>query len=346
MLIPEDRQDEEPNILLRLRRGERVDHFETIRRRKDGTLLDLSLTISPVKDLHGKIIGASKIARDISERKRADEAVRSLNAQLSDDLAAMTRMQELSTRLIQAGTFSGFSERNSRCRDRHHRSRYGQHPTPVPEGSCESPCSAVSKHPFSSSSIRFMMASPLAARPSTVESASLSTMLPPVRSFQGTPALAAMMAAEARAVQSTPLLSRSGHVLGIFSTHYRIPRRPSERDLRLLDILARLAADLIERKRTEQVRAQLSAIVESSGDAIYIYDFDGKLLTWNRAAEEFYGYSEHEILGRNVGAIVPPGQMAELVRPHRSRNYEGAQNHQESGNHPDAAGRQLFSPPS
>ena len=63
LLIPADRQEEEPEILSRLRRGQRVDHFETKRKRKDGTLLDISLTISPVKDGKGNIIGASKIAR-------------------------------------------------------------------------------------------------------------------------------------------------------------------------------------------------------------------------------------------------------------------------------------------
>ena len=75
MLIPPDRLDEEPNILARLKRGERVDHFETIRRKKDGTLIDISLTISPVRDGRGTVIGASKIARDISERKRAEAAL-------------------------------------------------------------------------------------------------------------------------------------------------------------------------------------------------------------------------------------------------------------------------------
>ncbi len=73
ILIPEDRLDEEPAILARINAGERVDHFETIRRRKDGTLIDISLTISPIRDSDGKIVGASKIARDISERKRAAE---------------------------------------------------------------------------------------------------------------------------------------------------------------------------------------------------------------------------------------------------------------------------------
>jgi PAS domain S-box-containing protein len=71
MLIPEDRLDEEPGILARIRSGERVDHFETVRRRKDGGLIDISLTISPIRDGTGNIIGASKIARDISDRKRA-----------------------------------------------------------------------------------------------------------------------------------------------------------------------------------------------------------------------------------------------------------------------------------
>ena len=73
ILIPEDRIDEEPEILERLRRGERIDHYDTVRRRKNGSLIDISLTISPVKNADGRIVGASKIARDITERKRAHE---------------------------------------------------------------------------------------------------------------------------------------------------------------------------------------------------------------------------------------------------------------------------------
>jgi PAS domain S-box-containing protein len=72
MLIPPDRIDEEPGILARIRRGERIEHYDTVRRRKDGSLVDISLSISPIKDLNGNIIGASKIARDITDRKRAE----------------------------------------------------------------------------------------------------------------------------------------------------------------------------------------------------------------------------------------------------------------------------------
>jgi two-component system CheB/CheR fusion protein len=74
-IIPADRQDEETGILERIRRGERVEHFETVRQRKDGQLVNISLTVSPIFDNSGKIIGASKIARDITDRKRREEQI-------------------------------------------------------------------------------------------------------------------------------------------------------------------------------------------------------------------------------------------------------------------------------
>jgi PAS domain S-box-containing protein len=92
-LIPPDRMDEEPEILERVRRGERVDHYDTVRRRKDGSLIDISLTVSPVKDSDGRIIGASKIARDITERKRAQEQqkllVREMQHRIKNSLATV-----------------------------------------------------------------------------------------------------------------------------------------------------------------------------------------------------------------------------------------------------------------
>jgi PAS domain S-box-containing protein len=74
ILIPSGRDAEERDILDRVKRGERVDHFETIRRRKDGALIDVSVTVSPMRDFTGEIVGASKIARDISEQKRGTRA--------------------------------------------------------------------------------------------------------------------------------------------------------------------------------------------------------------------------------------------------------------------------------
>jgi len=84
VLVPPDHTDEVPQILDKVRRGERVDHFETVRMRHDGTRLDVSLTISPIKDATGKITGASTVARDITERKEAWEALRQSQERYGD----------------------------------------------------------------------------------------------------------------------------------------------------------------------------------------------------------------------------------------------------------------------
>ncbi len=78
IVIPQNRQDEERAILTRIRRGERVEHFETVRQRKHGSLIVVSLTVSPVKNAEGRIVGASKSARDITEQKRAQEQIATL----------------------------------------------------------------------------------------------------------------------------------------------------------------------------------------------------------------------------------------------------------------------------
>jgi PAS domain S-box-containing protein len=92
MIIPADRPSEEDVVLSRIRAGEALTHFETIRMRKDGTLIPISLTVSPIYDDAGTVIGASKIARDISERKRTDLAARRLAAVIeSSDDAIITK---------------------------------------------------------------------------------------------------------------------------------------------------------------------------------------------------------------------------------------------------------------
>jgi len=111
ILIPPERQSEEPNILSRIRKGERIEHYETVRRHKNGSLLDISLTVSPVRDANGAVIGASKVARDITQRKRVqaellrarDELTRA-NQELERRVAertaslqdAMSQMEEFS----------------------------------------------------------------------------------------------------------------------------------------------------------------------------------------------------------------------------------------------------------
>lgn len=83
IIIPDDRLDEEPQILGKIHRGERIEHFETVRQRKDGSLVDISLTVSPIRNASGKIVGASKIARDITELKRTRDRQHLLMGEMS-----------------------------------------------------------------------------------------------------------------------------------------------------------------------------------------------------------------------------------------------------------------------
>ena len=88
-IIPLERSKEEAQILARLRRGERVEHYETVRRHKDDRMVDVSLTISPIRDGSGRIIGASKIARDITEQKKAEAATRQAQERLQEQAAVL-----------------------------------------------------------------------------------------------------------------------------------------------------------------------------------------------------------------------------------------------------------------
>jgi PAS domain S-box-containing protein len=105
-LIPAERQREEDSILGRIQRGEKVDHFETVRQGKDGRLIDVSITTSPIRDGAGHVVGASKMARDITERKRAQEALRELNAGLEKRVRDRTAELEASNKELEAFSYS------------------------------------------------------------------------------------------------------------------------------------------------------------------------------------------------------------------------------------------------
>ncbi len=105
LFIPPDRVDEEPEILERIRRGEGVRGVETVRQRKDGTLVDISLTISPIRDSHGQIVGASTIARDITESRRAQERQELLLREMSHRVKNLFAL---------SGSIVGLSARSAR----------------------------------------------------------------------------------------------------------------------------------------------------------------------------------------------------------------------------------------
>ena len=107
IVIPQERHEEERAILTRIRRGERIDHFETVRQRKHGGLIVVSLTVSPVKNAEGKIVGASKIARDITEQKRNQEQISTLAREAEHRSKNLLATVQAVINLSRAGTSQG-----------------------------------------------------------------------------------------------------------------------------------------------------------------------------------------------------------------------------------------------
>jgi len=312
ILIPPDRLDEEPQILAKLRRGERVDHFETIRRRKDGTLLDIALTISPVKDATGRIIGASKIARDITERKRAERAIEALNAQLTADLAAMTRMQQLSARLVQACDFPQLLDEVLDAAIEITAADMGDIRL-LEDGVLR----IVSHRGLSAPFLEFFDS--LRSGESACQAALNGGERLIVENVADCPLFDAgarqvFRDAGARALQSTPLIGRSGEVLGTFSTHYRGSRRPDDREIRLLDILARLAADLIERRRAEEAlrasQARFRQLADAMPQIVWTAQPDGSIDYYNERCYEFTGFEHDKFNNADWETLLHPDDVA------------------------------------
>jgi PAS domain S-box-containing protein len=105
-LIPAERQEEEVKILKQIARGKSVQHFETMRSRKDGSTFNVSVTVSAIKDASGKIIGASKVVRDITTRKKAEETIHRLNAELEERVTQRTAELEAANKELESFSYS------------------------------------------------------------------------------------------------------------------------------------------------------------------------------------------------------------------------------------------------
>ena len=252
ILMPPSLQDEEPRILEHIRRGERIDNYETKRRHKDGRLLDISLTVSPVKDDNGHIVGASKVARDITYKKRAQE-------RMAADLWGMTMLREVGSLCARQGenfdkclheildaaiAIAGADKGNIQLLE----PELGVLTIAVQRGfgpAFLKYFEYVRDHPCACS------VAMQSGERVIVEDVTTSEI------FVGQPSMKVLLDERVRAVISTPLMSGAGNVLGIIATHFGESHHPSKRELSLLDLLARQAADYLERNRAEEIQETL-----------------------------------------------------------------------------------------
>jgi PAS domain S-box-containing protein len=247
MLIPPERQHEEQSILARLRQGKKIEHYETVRQTKCGRRIDISLTVSPIRDSSGRIIAASKVARDISPQKKAQQALLALKDELATQLADLRRLHDLSTRLsstLDLQTILDETLQTAAAIDECDKAllslcdedgkflklvaSLGFGPKFLAQADCMSQGGACGKCLEE-------------RRRVIIEDTEVEPDFEPFREAARQGAF--------RAVHCTPLLSRAGQMIGVLSTHCRHPRRPSDRAMHLIDLCARHAVEFIENAR-------------------------------------------------------------------------------------------------
>lgn len=314
MIIPPDLYDEEHDILRRLRAGEPVQHYETVRVTKAGERIDVSLTISPLRDSAGRIIGCSKIARDITKAKQAEAALRQSEQRLAREVASVKTLQSISTRLISESTPE---------------SLYAQILGAAME-LMASDAASVQVLAADHASLRLLAWKNFhpdsAAFWQRVEVGAGSTCGKALRDNErivvadieacefmaGTPDRQEYRRSGMRAVQSTPLRSRTGRPLGMLSTHWRTPHQPTDEDFRLFDVLARQAADLIERTLAEEAlresEERFRLIADTAPVMIWMSDPEQQITYLNQTWLDYTGRPVDAVLGQRRAEVLHPDE--------------------------------------
>ena len=285
---------------------------EVLIERPDGSRITVIVNIRPLKNERGDVTGAINCFYDITSRKQTEDALR-------QSLEDVTRMQQVSTRLLQAGDFSLLLHDILDAAIEITGAQMGN--IQLLEGDV---LRITAQRGFDRPFLEFFDAvhGEQAACGTALQRGERVIVDDVLKSpiFVGTSALEVMVAAGARAVQSTPLVSRSGRVLGMFSTHYqRAPQQPSERALRLLDILARQAADLIEQKQSEEAlrakEADLELVINQTPFMLTRCSRDLRYQFVSRTYAEMIGRQPADIAGKAIVEIMGE-EGFETIRPY------------------------------
>jgi PAS domain S-box-containing protein len=296
VLVPPDRPGELAPILGRLGRGERVEHFETKRRRKDGSSIDVSVSISPIRDSGGAVIGASTVARDMTERNTAEAERRAIVQVLQQ---TERRESELASRLAAIVESASVAIIGAAL-----------------DGVVTSWNSAAERV--------------LGYAPGEMIGHDESVIVPPGQASELAPILGRLRRGERVEAFETQLRRKDGSIIDVLVSISPIRDAGGE-----VVGVSSMSRDVTESKRAEAERraieqqrqqserrefelaSRLAAIVESASVAIIGAGLDHVVTSWNAAAERMLGYAPGEMIGHDVSVIVPPDQAAGIAH-----NYE------------------------
>jgi PAS domain S-box-containing protein len=279
IIVPPELQAEERQILERLKRGERIDHFETVRLAKDGHRVPISLTVSPVRDANGVVVGASKIARDASERHRSERELQLTQGQLKAQADALVKLNECTTRLWSCHTLQdGLEEILNTVVDLLGADK--GHMQLLDDSGC---VLRIAAHRGFTSEFLHAFREVSLENPSAPGRALRSRARIVIDDVESDPPYEPLRAvartADYRAVASTPLIGPDGILLGMLSTYFKTAHQPNEQELGTVDLFVRHACDFIRRCTMEQA---LRLREESLRDA-------------DRRKDEFLALLAHEL---------------------------------------------------
>jgi len=253
IIIPAELHAEEREILAKIRAGERLEHFDTVRVAKSGRRIPVSLTVSPIRDASGTIVGVSKIGRDVSERRHHENAIRESEKRLTEEAAALARLGEASLRLWRSASLAEGLDEIVRTIIELVNASKGNVQLMNPHSGT---LSIAAQRGFDEKFLRTFESVPAndpaaacgravtARKPVAIRDVEVDAAYAPYRDVA--------RRAGYRAVVSVPLFAADGSALGAISAQFQVPHVPTEPEMRRLELYCRQASYFIERIRLEQ----------------------------------------------------------------------------------------------
>lgn len=260
LIVPEEYRSEEEVIFSRVLKGERIEHFETVRKTRDGRRLNISLTVSPIRDAKGDIVGVSKVARDITGRKRTETDLAVAREDLSLQVRTLTALHDLAMKL------AGVVE--------------------LPDALRSITNTLVAQHEADAGVLLLHdeQEQRLIVRASTGLSPELlAGVFAHLSRSEGSPSMEAFASGRRRtgssslgwegklgfrSIHAIPIQTRAGGILGVLSAYFREERAPTDRERQLADICARHAGDIVERTRSQQALRESEQLYRAIGESI------------------------------------------------------------------------------
>jgi len=323
LIIPDERRSEEDDIIRRLRNGQRIEHYETQRVGKGGRRVEVSVNISPLRDAHGVIIGAAKVARDITAQKRSAVELTAIKDDLAVQVEALKRLHELSLSLASSLDLNANLAAILKTAIVLHTADMGSLSLANPATGSLEIAHTIGFDPGAFGQPECPPASACAAAAATGQRVVVEDFETDERfmAFRDTARSLGF-----RAAHSTPIVDRAGNLLGVLAVQFRAKHRPTVREMQFADMCARYAHGTIEAARHQQeLRAseqRFRILADTAPAMLWVTNPQGVCTFQSRAWYNYTGQEEASALGTGWLSAVHPDDRDGVTEVFRTANIQ------------------------